>query len=152
MPAALPFELNLQDNPPRVQCAPRGEEVELTCEYPPGNLRELYSVQWRFRENGNDAMITPPGFGPNVTPLPSGNLLSIDGDTFALTVEIELLNQTGDQFYCDVDVLRNSIGTATVRYVGAIVELKVEGKLAHIQMVSFPCFLSQKRNELHVLE
>ena len=73
LPAALPFDQGLQDVPPRVQCVPRGEEVELLCEYPPGNLRELYSVQWRFREEGNDALIVPPGFGPNGAPLPPGS-------------------------------------------------------------------------------
>ena len=130
LPAALPLELNIQDNPPRVQCVPRGGEVELTCEYPPGNLRELYSVQWRFRENDNDDVIF--GFGPNGVPLPSGNLLSIDEGTFALTVEIERLDQTGDQFHCDVNVRRNNIGSNVVRYIGAIVELNVQGELAQV--------------------
>ena len=115
LPAALSLEQNLQNNPPRIQCVPFGEEVELACEYPPGKLRELYSVQWRFRESGNDAVIVPPGFGPNGNPLPSGNLLSIN-DTFALTVRIERLDQTGDQFNCDVNVRRNNIGPTVLRY------------------------------------
>ena len=105
--------------------------MELPCEYPPGNLRELYSVQWRFRESGSTVLV-PPGFGPNGCPLPSGNLLSIDEDTFALTVAVDQLEQTGDQFHCDVNVRRNNIGTpqqTTVRYIGAIVELKVKGEL-----------------------
>ena len=120
--------------------------MELTCEYPPGNLRELYSVQWRFRVNGNDAPIVPPGFGPNGVPLPFGNLLSIDEDTFALTVQIERLDQTGDQFHCDVEVRRNNIGPAVVRYIGAIVELNVQGELAQVHGL-IP-ILPPKRNEL----
>ena len=81
--------------------------------------------------NGSTVLV-PPGFGPNGSPLPSGNLLSIDEDTFALTVAVDQLEQTGDQFHCDVNVRRNNIGTqqqTTVRYIGAIVELKVEGEL-----------------------
>ena len=106
--------------------------MELPCEYPPGNLRELYSVQWRFRVHGSTVLV-PPGFGPNGFSLPSGNLLSIDVNTFALRVAANQLEQTGDQFHCDVNVRRNNIGTqqqTTVRYIGAIVELKAEGELA----------------------
>ena len=121
MPAALPEEQNLQDQPPRLQCVRRrGGEVELTCDYPPGTLRELYSVRWRFRKRGN---AVPESF--STTDLPFGNLRSIDEDTFALTVAVE---QSEDQFYCEVNVQRNGIDNATVQYVGATIELIAEGE------------------------
>ena len=123
--------------------------VERKCSYrvntPPGNLSELYTVQWRFRERGNDIVIVPPGFGPNNLPfdnLPIAHILSIDEDTFALTVAVE---QTGNQFHCDVNVRRNDIGFATVRYIGATIELIVRGEFqVKVMVVSFPFFLPPK--------
>ena len=102
--AALPEEQNLQDNPPRTLCVQRGQIVELPCDYCPGNLRKLYNVLWSLRKNGSESneLYHPDG-------LPFGDLLSIDGDTFTLTVAVARLEQTGDQFQCIVYVQPNTI-------------------------------------------
>ena len=124
--SALPEEQNLQDNPPRTKFVRRGETVELPCDYCPGNLRELYEVFWSVHELGGSDVI----YRPNALPL--GDLLSIDEDTFALTVAV---NRTGDQYHCIVDVRLNNIGTRKLRYEGATIELTDEGEVAQVKVI-----------------
>ena len=102
--------------------------MELPCDYRPGNLRELYEVFWGVREHGSDVDVV---YQP--TAFPFGDLLFINEDTFALTVAVNRLEQTGDQFHCIVDVRLNNIGSGEFRYYGATNELRVEGEVAQVK-------------------
>ena len=81
---------------------------------------------WSVREHGTDVDVT---YRPNA--LPFEDLLSINEDTFSLTVAA---NQTGDQFHCIVDVRLNNIGSGEFRYLGATIELEVEGEVAQVKV------------------
>ena len=102
--------------------------MELPCDYRPGNLRELYEVFWSVREHGSDVGVT---YRPNA--LPFQDLLSINEDTFALTVAVNRLEQTGDHFHCFIDVRLNNIGSGELWYQGATIELEVEGEVAQVK-------------------
>ena len=62
MPAALPLKLNLQDNPPRLQCVPRGEEVNLICavQSQSSPYRSRVST-FRCRDSPTSANVHNPG-------------------------------------------------------------------------------------------
>ena len=114
MSTALPKK---QNQSPITKCVYLGKQAELPCDYIPGNLRELYQVQWKFL-NGTSVM----PFTPNS--LPFGALQAISNDSFTLSVSVNSLDQTGNRFFCEV---RIQLSDNTAKYEGSTIELQVKG-------------------------
>ena len=123
--AALPTDHGRQV-PQESKCVHVGDIVSLPCDYQPGALVELYSVQWI--RSGVDADGTKFSQTISLESVQNGTVhLSIDPETFSLNVLIEQLDQDEDKYWCVVVVRPDNITSNTRMFEGRFTVLRVTG-------------------------
>ena len=111
--------------------------MEIPCDYQPGNLRELYQIEWTlFRAGGGFRTLRPDTLDVNQPEIH----LSINPDTYSLTVRALSTFQNGDEYECLVRIRSIPEITNVFSYLGARNRLNVQGKITEITVCTIIIF------------